>query len=304
VARFAQGVAAGFAWVASMSLIAAATPSHRRGQAFGVAMSAISVGLLIGPPAAGALVGALGTAAPFLLAALLALVDGVLRIVLVRDDPRPTDDVAGPAAVLRVPGTVAVATGVAIGALLLAAVEPILPVELAGRHGTGPVGIGLLFGVAVLTSIAANLVVGHYTATANPRLVLGGGLVVGVVALALIALGPTLWLVGVGMGLLGVGSAAILVPATTLIGLQGERVSPPTIGGAYALFNLAYAGGMTVGPLLAGPAVEVAGFGAAVLVVAGVTAVVGAVAAVRLPGLGDGAGSKGVSGDPSERAAG
>lgn len=283
VARAAQGVAAGMAWVASMSLIAAATPAHRRGEAFGVAMSAISVGMLIGPPAAGALVGALGTAAPFLLAAVLALVDGVLRIVLIRDDPRVTDDVAGPAAVLRVPGTAAVATGVAVGALLLAAIEPVLPVELTGRHGTGPVGIGLLFGVAVLTSIVANLVVGRWTATANPRLVLGGGLVVGVVALALIGLGPSLWVVGVGMGLLGIGSAAVLVPATTLIGTQGERAAPPTIGGAYALFNLAYATGMTVGPLLAGPAVDLAGFGPAVLLVAGVTGLVGAAAAAGLP---------------------
>ena len=39
-----------------------------------------------------------------LFAAVVTLVDGILRIVLVKDSPRVTDDTAGLLAVLRVPG--------------------------------------------------------------------------------------------------------------------------------------------------------------------------------------------------------
>jgi MFS family permease len=286
VARLAQGVAAGTAWVASMALIAAVTPIERRGEAFGVAMSAVSFGLLIGPPIAGVLVEHYGTAAPFVAAAALAVVDAVLRLLVVRSSPRTTDDVAGPAALLRVPGTVSVALAVLVGAALFSATEPVLPLQLTRRFGLDALDVGLLFAVAVLTNIVASVVVGRWTATAGPRVLVGAGAACGVVALVLVGLGDAVWVVGTGMGLLGVGVAAVLVAATVLIGEQGAKATPPTLGGAYALFNLAYAGGTAVGPLLSGPAVEGLGFGPAMLVVAGAALAAAVASLVRMPGLG------------------
>ena len=285
VARLAQGVAAGLAWVASMALIAAVTPIERRGQAFGMALSAVSVGLLIGPPAAGVLVQSFGTAAPFIVAAALAVVDAVLRVVLVRAAPRSDDDAAGPLALMRVPGTASVALAVVVGAALLSALEPVLPLQLLRLFGLDPVGIGVIFAVAVLTSIVANVVVGRWTSVFSPRVLIGAGVGVGVVALVLVGLGAAVWVVGIGMGLLGIGVAAVLVPGTVVIGQQGGLADPPTLGGAYALFNLAYAGGTVVGPVLAGAAVDGLGFGAAMLVVAVVVLVAAVVSLVRMPGL-------------------
>lgn len=104
VARLAQGIASGMSWVAALSLIAVTTPMEKRGQSMGIALSTITLGVLVGPPLAGFLVEHFGTASPFLFAAVVTLVDGILRIVLVKDSPRVTDDTAGPLAVLRVPG--------------------------------------------------------------------------------------------------------------------------------------------------------------------------------------------------------
>lgn len=132
VARFAQGIAGGMSWVAALSLIAATTTFAKRGQAMGIAMSTITLGVLVGPPLAGFLVEHLGTASPFLLAAGVALADGVLRMVLVKDSPRVTDDTAGPLAVLRVPGSLAICLAIAIGAGALSGIEPVLPVHLGG----------------------------------------------------------------------------------------------------------------------------------------------------------------------------
>jgi DHA1 family solute carrier family 18 vesicular amine transporter 1/2 len=285
VARVAQGVAGGMAWVASMALIAAVTPIERRGQAFGLAMSAVSFGLLIGPPAAGGLVENFGTAAPFVVAAGLAAVDGMLRLLLVRPTPPTTDDIAGPMVLVRVPGTISVAVAVVVGAALLSALEPVLPLRLTREFGLDALGIGVVFAVAVLTNIVANLVVGRWTATAGPRLLIGVGTGAGVAALLLVGLGSAVWVVGAGMGLLGLGVATVLVSSTVVIGQQGAKVDPPTLGGAYALFNLAYAGGTAIGPLLAGPAVEGLGFGPALLLVAAVSLAAAGASLFRMPRL-------------------
>lgn len=280
VARLAQGVAGGMSWVASLSLIAATTSFDKRGQAMGIAMSTITVGVLIGPPLSGSMVEHLGTGSPFLLAAGVALIDGVLRLVLVKGSPRVTDDTAGPLAVLRVPGSLSIADTIAGGAGVLSGTEPVLPTHL---HA-GSLVIGLLFGLASLTSIIANPVVGRYVATASPRMLIGAGVVAAVAALLVIGWAGELWQTCIGMGLLGVAAALLLAPATTLISEQGFRSNPPTLGGSFALYNLAYAMGLALGPLLTGFGVQTAGFTVAMVLAAVAIAAIGGASLPRLPG--------------------
>ncbi|MFT0846843.1 MFS transporter [Actinomycetaceae bacterium L2_0104] len=258
LARFAQGIAGGMSWVASLSLIAATTSFEKRGQAMGIAMSTITLGVLIGPPLSGFMVEHWGTAAPFLFAAAVALIDGVLRIVLVKGSPRVTDDVAGPLAVLRVPGSFSIVVAIAIGAAALSGIEPVLPVHL----GADALVIGLLFGLASLTAIVANPLVGSYVGTASPRLLIGTGVGAAAMSLLIIGWAGEIWQTCVGMGLLGISSALLLAPATTLISEQGFASKPPTLGGSFALYNLAYASGLTLGPLLAGLGVQHMSFAA------------------------------------------
>lgn len=279
VARLAQGIAGGMSWVAALSLIAASTPFDKRGQAMGIALSSITLGVLLGPPVAGFLVEHFGTAAPFLLAAGIALLDGVLRIVLVKGSPRVTDDPAGPLTVLRVPGSFSIVIAVAVGAAVLSGVEPVLPVHL----GASSLTIGLLFGLASLAAMIANPLVGRYVTTAPPQLLLGGGVVAVAAALIVIGFATQLWHTSVGMILLGISSALLLAPATTMIGEQGLRSTPPTLGGSYALYNLAYAVGLAGGPLLTGFGVQQVGFTNAMILTAIVFAVLGAGSLVRLP---------------------
>ncbi|EFG48682.1 transporter, major facilitator family protein [Brevibacterium mcbrellneri ATCC 49030] len=279
VARFAQGIAGGTSWVAALSLIAATTPFEKRGQAMGIAMSTITLGVLIGPPLAGYMVEHLGTASPFVLAAGVALADGVLRIVLVKDSPRVSDDTAGPIAVLRVPGSLSIVLAIVVGAGVLSGVEPVLPVHL----GAGVLTIGLLFGLASLAAIIANPLVGRYVSTALPQLLIGSGVLAAAASLLVLGWAGELWLTCIGMSLLGISSALLLAPATTLIGEQGFRSNPPTLGGSFALYNLAYAAGLAAGPLLTGFSVQQAGFTTAMIVTAIVLAVVGGVGLIRLP---------------------
>ena len=282
VARFVQGIAGGIAWVAALSLIAAATGIEKRGQMMGIAMSTVTLGVLAGPPLGGFLVDAFGPASPFLIAAAVAIVDIALLLALIPGSPRQSDDTVGPFTVLRVRGSVSIVAAIGIGAAVLAAVQPVLPGRI-GEQSSASTIIGVLFGTAALAGIIANPIVGHLMTSTTPRLLVGAGIVAVAAALLVIGWSSELWQIGIGMGLLGLSSAMLLAPATTLISEQGFRSEPPTLGGSFALYNLAYAAGLTIGPLLTGFGVQQTGFTTAMAITALVFAVLGGVALVRLP---------------------
>ena len=282
VARFVQGIAGGIAWVAALSLIAAATGIEKRGQMMGIAMSTVTLGVLAGPPLGGFLVDAFGPASPFLIAAAVAIVDIALLRALIPGSPRQSDDTAGPFTVLRVRGSASIVAAIGIGAAVLAAVQPVLPGRI-GEQSSASTIIGVLFGIAALAGIIANPIVGRLMTSTTPRLLVGAGIVAVAAALLVIGWSSELWQFGIGMGLLGLSSAMLLAPATTLISEQGFRSEPPTLGGSFALYNLAYAAGLTIGPLLTGFGVQQTGFTTAMAITALVFAVLGGVALVRLP---------------------
>ncbi len=279
VARFAQGLAGGMSWVAALSLISATTSFEKRGQAMGIAMSTITLGVLIGPPVAGFLVEHFGTASPFILAAAFALADGVLRIVLIKGSPRVTDDTAGPIAVFRVRGSFSIVLAIIVGAGVLSGIEPVLPVHL----GASALTVGLLFGLASLAAMIANPVVGRLVSIVSPRSLIGSGVAAAVASLLVIGWATEPWQTCIGMALLGISSALLLAPATTLISEQGFHSTPPTLGGSFALYNFAYAAGLAGGPLITGVTVEQAGFSGAMVVTASVLAVIGGASLLRLP---------------------
>ena len=281
-ARFVQGIAGGIAWVAALSLIAATTGFNERGQMMGIAMSTVTLGVLVGPPLAGFLVDALGPASPFLVATAVTVIDLVLLLSLIPGSPRQVDDTAGPFTVLRVPGSVSIVIAIAIGAAVIAAVQPVLPGHLGAQASSTMIGV--LLGIAELVSIIAHPIAGRFVASVSPRLLIGIGVIAVVAALLMLGWSSGVWQAGVGMGLLGLSSAMLLAPATTLISEQGFKSSPPTLGGSFALYNLAYAAGLAIGPLLTGFGVQQTGFATAMVIAAVVLAALGGGALTRLPG--------------------
>lgn len=280
VSRLLQGAAAGLGWVASLALIAAAIPLERRGTYLGLAMSMVSVGTLAGPPLAGWLARDHGHAAPFVLAAAVLVVDGVLRIIFVRPTPPRADDPATALNVLRVRGSWPVVVLIALGSAVTSAIEPILPVRLAVGLGLDTAGIGLLFALLVVIGAVLNPMVGAALSRVSPRLLALVGAALAVAGLVLVGAGSRLPVVVAGIVCLGAAVAFLVAPAGTLIGVQGARTTPPALGGAYSLYNLAYAAGLTAGPALAGLLTSVLGYPAAC------TALAAGVAVVAFGGLG------------------
>lgn len=289
IARTAQGISGGMSWVAALSLIAATTDFDKRGQQMGIAISTITLGVLIGPPLAGFMVEHWGTSSPFLLAAAITAFDGVLRVLLVKGSPCVTDDVAGPTTVLRVPGSVSILLTIIVGAAAMAGVEPILALHL----GASAFVIGLLFGLAAITGIIANPIVGSLVTKVSPKIFIGAGVIAVITGLLTIGFAEhSVLQSAIGMFLLGLSSALLHAPATVLISEQGFRATPPTLGGSFSLYTLAYAGGLAIGPLLTGFAVQRIGFQIALVITAVILGAIGGGSLFYLPRLAHSDGQK------------
>ncbi|WP_345605371.1 hypothetical protein, partial [Pseudonocardia adelaidensis] len=79
-----------------------------------------------------------------------------------------------------------------------------------------------------------------------------------------------------GVLVIGVGAQLVLAPTLVLIGALAEHIQPPAYGAAYALYNLAYTGGLAVAPLAAGTAAALAGVAATTIAAAAVAGLTGA----------------------------
>jgi DHA1 family solute carrier family 18 vesicular amine transporter 1/2 len=279
LARAAQGAAAAFSWVAGLALVAATSPIEVRARNLGLVLSAVSVGVLVGPPLGGVLAELGGRHLPFLVAAGLAFLDGALRLLLIGKDVNTTDD--DPARmrdVVRVRGSLAVCAVIALGAGVIAAIEPVLPRHLASQ-GQGPIVTGLVFGAAVLASAFVTPAAGALTRRARISVLAGGAAAIAVAGFLVLAAGDGqgpgagLAITVVGMALIGIGGGGVLGAVTPAMTTLGERSVPPAIGAAFALFNLSYAVGLFLGPAMSGPLVEAIGFGPAIGMLAALIAV-------------------------------
>jgi len=263
-ARALQGAAAGISWTASLALIAATHHPDARGKAMGIALSAFGVGTLLGPPLGGGLAEWIGTAAPFLLVAGLALADGLARWLLIRREyAGVAPERAGALRGQR--GTVLAASLTALGAALIAFPEPILPLHLTSEFGTETAAIGAVFGVAALVAAITPPLVGVALRKIPALVFVSAGTLLAAGGLASLDLADSVVAIGAALAVVALGATLVLTPTLALMADLAEASTPPRYGAVYALYTLAYAAGLTVAPLIAGVAAETGGFGDAVV---------------------------------------
>jgi DHA1 family solute carrier family 18 vesicular amine transporter 1/2 len=272
LARAAQGVAAAASWAAGLALIASTHPPERRGTVMGLALSAVGFGVLLGPAASGLLADAFGLRAPFVVVAVLAAADAVARIIWVgptADAPTSTRlrvVARGPRAGLLIGLT-------ALGAAAIAFAEPVLPLHLSAL-GLSSSGIGLAFGAAALLGGLAAPFAGMLTDRLGASRVAAIGTLVAAAGFVLCGL-PLAAASIAGVIVVGVGAQLVLAPTLVLIGGLAEHIQPPAYGAAYALYNLAYTGGLAIAPVVAGTAAVLAGIAATTIAAAAVAALTG-----------------------------
>jgi MFS family permease len=285
VARTLQGLAAAGVWIAGLALVAQSYEGAARARALSTSGLGSATGTLIGPPAGGALAERLAPEAPFVVAAAMAL---VLLAVCWRLLPRPTASTStiAPSHLLDelawffgVPGALAVSAVVLAGALCVGALEAVLSLHLGTTLGlsaelTGFAFMGMTLGYGLCAPLA-----GHLTgALGFRRVVMWGGFATTAVLTLILPLREAwsfyVWMTGVGMAL-----SFFVAPTLNALASLAEHDGGNRFGLAYAIYNVLYAAGLVIGPLVGGHLLTVAGVEAVCLAAAAAIAGAAVVAA-------------------------
>lgn len=281
VGRLLQGAAGASLSSASLALLADVFPVEKRGQVMGTAMSVMSLGALLGPPLGGLLYVYGDYQLPFTLAAVFS---GGVGIILYWCLPEP---VKQERRILEFGGefrnvrALTISGVVLIGATFLSMLEPLLPLHLEDRLELRPDAIGMLFGIATLSYGISSLLAGHLSPSRR-RWAMAGGLAASGTVLPLIACPTNIWLEAGTLIPLGVACAFLLAPTLPALADVADERGTRNYGATYAFFNVAYAGGMLVGPLLGGILTDAYGFAMALIVVGVAALVYAPIAAVML----------------------
>lgn len=260
VARALQGVAAAVTWTSGLALLADLYPPEERGKAMGIALSGQAAGTLLGPTVGGWFYELGGYQAPFLFAAGLALFDGILRLILLRDIPSSkSKNYLSPFKVMRDRRLLIIAGVVIIGASVPSVIEPTLPIHFKNHFNITPGYIGLLFAVPTLSYGLLAPVIGTFSIRIGHIKTIFIGLIMVSISLPLTVLPNTIWIQALAMGLLGISMALVLTPSLPQLANVSEQSGVNAYGLTFAIYNTAYSIGMMIGPIISSTLTDVFG---------------------------------------------
>jgi MFS family permease len=269
LARFAQGIASSFSWTGALAWLVAAAPEGRRGTLIGSAFAAAVGGTLFGP-VLGAVASVEGTGWTFAVVGVASL--GLVAFAATTpaaapDEPQP---LASLVAALSDPRLLACIWFVLLPGLLFGNLSVLVPLRLS-KLGWGGAAIGAVFLCSAAFEAVNNVVVGRVTdrrGIARPILV---GLVLSVVFAAVLPWPTTALVLAILVVLASLAFGAFFTPALTLMTNVSEARGLD-YGYAFALVNLAWAPGDTLGAAGGGALAHATADAVPYLTLAGATA--------------------------------
>ncbi|XP_057340591.1 synaptic vesicular amine transporter [Microplitis mediator] len=262
IARALQGIGSSCSTVSGMGMLAERYQDDKeRGNAMGIALGGLALGVLIGPPFGGLMYEFVGKSAPFLALSVLALGDGLLQLLMLQPTVVYTET-ASPSlkALITDPYIIVAAGAITFANMGIAMLEPSLPIWMMDTMGASRWKQGATFLPASISYlIGTNLFgpLGHRMGRWLAALV---GLIVIGFCLMLIPLATNinhLIMPNAGLGFaIGMVDSSMMPELGYLVDIRHTAV----YGSVYAIGDVAFCLGYVVGPALSGTLVNTIGF--------------------------------------------
>ncbi|KAI8330641.1 major facilitator superfamily domain-containing protein [Chlamydoabsidia padenii] len=149
---------------------------------------------------------------------------------------------------------------VVVSASVFSGIEPALPVHLQETYGCSASTIGFIFVTMVVPAFLAPLI-GHLSDTIGRQVISSTGMVMMAVVSPLVALRfSSVYMIIPPLMLFGLSSPVTLTPVLPEMGEIVSDMGGDAYAQVYALYNMAYASGMFIGPVFAGYIMSNQGF--------------------------------------------
>ncbi|XP_063612374.1 synaptic vesicular amine transporter-like isoform X2 [Penaeus indicus] len=262
VARAVQGIGSSCSSVSGMGMLAERyTDDKERGNAMGIALGGLALGVLIGPPFGGVMFQFVGKTAPFLILAVLALGDGLLQLwvlqpaIVKHEEEAPTFG-----ELITDPYIIISAGAITFANMGIGMLEPSLPLWMMDTMAAPEWQIGAAFIPASISYlIGTNLFgpLGHLMGRWLASFI--GLIIIGICLMSIPNATSINHLIAPNAGLgfaIGMVDSSMMPELGYLVDLRHSHV----YGSVYSIGDVAFCLGFAIGPALSGTLVQKFGF--------------------------------------------
>jgi MFS family permease len=253
LARFFQGLSSSFSWTGSLAWLVASAPTGARGRLIGQAFASAVAGALFGP-VLGGLATVAGTGATFGAVAVASLGLAVFAYLTPAIRPKTPQPIGMLAAAVRDRRVLLPVWFVLLPALLFGTLAVLGPLRLSAL-GAGAIGIGAVWLVAGALETLNNLVVGRVSDRLGPLTPIRVALMVTIAVTIVLPLPQNRYVLALVILVGAIAFGTFYTPGMAML-THAAEARGLDYGYAFALLNLAWAPGQTIGAALGGTIAE------------------------------------------------
>ncbi|KAM6191339.1 chromaffin granule amine transporter [Sarcoramphus papa] len=263
IARALQGIGSSFSSVAGLGMLASVyTDDFERGNAMGIALGGLALGVLIGAPFGSVMYEFAGKSSPFLVLAFLALLDGALQLCILQPSKISPESTKGTpvSTLLRDPYILVAAGALCFSNMGVAMLEPTLPIWMMQTMCSPKWQLGMAFLPASISYLIGTNLFGILANKMGRWLCSLIGMAVVGISLLCVPLAKNIYgLIGPNGGLgfaIGMVDSSMMPIMGYLVDLRHTSV----YGNVYAIADVAFCMGFAIGPSTGGAIVRAIGF--------------------------------------------
>uniref|UniRef100_A0A8C8SB17 Solute carrier family 18 member A2 n=1 Tax=Pelusios castaneus TaxID=367368 RepID=A0A8C8SB17_9SAUR len=250
-------------FILGMGMLASVyTDDEERGNAMGIALGGLAMGVLVGPPFGSVMYEFVGKTAPFLVLAALALLDGAVQLLILQPSRAQPESQKGTPllTLLRDPYIIIAAGSICFANMAIAMLEPALPIWMMETMCSSKWQLGVAFLPASISYLIGTNIFGVLAHKMGRWLCALLGMIIVGISILCVPFAKNIY--GLIAPNFGVGFAIGMVDSSMMpiMGYLVDLRHVSVYGSVYAIADVAFCMGFALGPSAGGAIAKAIGF--------------------------------------------